>query len=121
MTAIEDSPEGPDCPADSHGPMAKILYGMIAPDADLFDQVNRGEVVLSGCLITEDDPTHECTECGLRRWPDGRVAPGPEADDGSDAGPRPPRNGQLVVGRPDDDDPGSLDRFFHGFAKRILE
>ncbi len=37
---------------------------------ELFADVNAGRVVLGGCLVTDDDPSHRCNQCGLEH---GRV------------------------------------------------
>lgn len=36
-----------------------IVYGM--PGPELFEAAERGEVLIGGCVITGDDPTHGCT------------------------------------------------------------
>lgn len=41
-----------------------IAYGY--PGRDLWESSKRGEVVLGGCVISDDDPTHVC-ERG-HRW-----------------------------------------------------
>lgn len=55
--------EGPDdrptCPACG-APMARIVYGY--PGPELWNRVNRGEVVLGGCIVSFSDPTHQCPE-----------------------------------------------------------
>ncbi|MFO1407264.1 MAG: hypothetical protein U1F08_07005 [Steroidobacteraceae bacterium] len=43
----------------------RILYGYPTEEAFLAEQ--RGELVLGGCMMEVDDPTHACTECG-ERW-----------------------------------------------------
>lgn len=40
----------------------RILYGYPTPEA--VERAKRGEVVLAGCLISDDDPTHACAACG---------------------------------------------------------
>ena len=35
-----------------------IVYGY--PSLELFEAASRREVVLGGCVVTGDDPTHEC-------------------------------------------------------------
>lgn len=43
-----------------------ILHGL--PSFEAFEAADRGEVVLGGCLVTDDDPEFACTgfDCGLR-------------------------------------------------------
>lgn len=47
------------------GRAVPILRGYPSPDA--FDAADRGEVVLGGCIVTDDDPAFACTgfDCGL--------------------------------------------------------
>lgn len=52
--AIVDPPTCPTCGA----PGVPIIYGM--PGPELVDAAERGEVVIGGCFITGDDPTHTC-------------------------------------------------------------
>ena len=42
-----------------------IAYGF--PGGDILDSVERGEVVLGGCVVMPERPGLECTECG-HRW-----------------------------------------------------
>lgn len=35
-----------------------IVFGL--PGPDLFEAAERGEVLLGGCCVTGDDPTHGC-------------------------------------------------------------
>ena len=52
----------PNCGAVAGVP---IVYGL--PGRDAFEAEQRGELVLGGCVIEEDAPTHQCVECG-DRW-----------------------------------------------------
>lgn len=56
------------CPACSE-PAVPIVYGL--PDPSLSDSAERGEVLLSGCVIAGDDPTAACNRCGAVMWDDG--------------------------------------------------
>ena len=38
-----------------------IVYGM--PSNELFEQAERGEVVLGGCTISDTMPEWACTKC----------------------------------------------------------
>jgi hypothetical protein len=53
------------------GATRHILYGL--PDPDAFDEAERGEIELGGCLVHDLQPNARCTEChvGLRRGPEG--------------------------------------------------
>ncbi len=42
----------------------RIVYGM--PGSELFEAADRGEVVLGGCVIGDDDPAYACTKG--HRW-----------------------------------------------------
>ena len=53
------------CPKCGAVAGVRILYGYPTEEAFLAEQ--RGELVLGGCMIEVDDPTHACTECG-ERW-----------------------------------------------------
>src|SRR5688572_11192666 len=50
------------CPHCGKNDAAEILYGLPGPEA--MEMAGRGEVVLGGCVVTDDDPTHECRSCG---------------------------------------------------------
>ena len=39
-----------------------IAYGL--PGPEMMAEAERGEIVLGGCCIEEDQPTHECRACG---------------------------------------------------------
>jgi hypothetical protein len=50
------------CPRCGSSDAVPIVYGY--PDGDLFEQAQRGEVAIGGCVIMGDDPTHRCRACG---------------------------------------------------------
>lgn len=41
--------------------MVPIVYGM--PGAELVEASQRGDIVLGGCVISEDAPAFECHSC----------------------------------------------------------
>lgn len=43
-----------------------ILYGMPEGNA-VVEQARRGELVIGGCIIEDDNPTHQCSRCH-RTW-----------------------------------------------------
>ena len=43
------------------GRLIPILYGM--PTHDAVEAAKRGEIILGGCVVAPDDPTHGCPEC----------------------------------------------------------
>ena len=53
------------CPSCKQKTGVDIAYGY--PRPEVFDAAGRGEIVLGGCCITDDDPDRACTECG-HRW-----------------------------------------------------
>jgi len=46
---------------------AEILYGRIAQAEELRADLDAGKVVLGGCIVSEDMPTHRCLDCG-KEW-----------------------------------------------------
>lgn len=50
--------------------IAKILYGLPAFSPELKRQLESGEIVLGGCIITGNDPKWQCVECGERFGPE---------------------------------------------------
>lgn len=44
------------------GKVTPIIYGFIA-DYNLFEEQKRGNVILGGCTILKDSPTHYCKNC----------------------------------------------------------
>ena len=55
------------CPECGSGRVARILYGLPHFSEELERKLEAGEVVLGGCMISDDDPTRQCAECG-HRW-----------------------------------------------------
>jgi len=54
------------CPECNKQWIAKILWGY--PDMRTIEEkLERKEIVLGGCLVTDHDPKWECNEC-LTRW-----------------------------------------------------
>lgn len=50
------------CPQCREKAGVNIVYGM--PTRDLAEQAERGEVVLGGCVLEENQPERHCTACG---------------------------------------------------------
>jgi len=62
------------CPRCGEMSVVPIVYGM--PGPGMFQQYERGEVLLGGCCISPDgDPIRGCTECDWRAKPRARRAP----------------------------------------------
>lgn len=51
------------CPRCGAKKTAKILYGMPSMSPELEEQLNKGDIVLGGCCITECDPVYHCNKC----------------------------------------------------------
>jgi hypothetical protein len=43
-------------------PMVPIVFGYPMPET--FEAAKRGEIVLGGCVLSGEDPTHRCSACG---------------------------------------------------------
>lgn len=51
------------CPRCGSNHTAQILWGLPAITEDLEKKLEDKEIVLGGCCITENDPTHHCIKC----------------------------------------------------------
>lgn len=49
------------CPSCASGNIAAIVYGY--PGPEMFEDKERGDIVLGGCCVTEDDPAWHCRDC----------------------------------------------------------
>ena len=49
------------CPSCKAKEGVNIIYGM--PSPELFEMAERNEVVLGGCVMTEDQPERRCLLC----------------------------------------------------------
>ena len=49
------------CPACG-GTGIPIVYGL--PDMTLEKAAGRGEVAVGGCIVSDDNPDHQCPDCG---------------------------------------------------------
>ena len=58
---VENPPVG--CSSCGGKLFGSYLYGLIAPDEDLFGQMDRGEFRLGGCCIEPDSPRWFCRVC----------------------------------------------------------
>lgn len=50
------------CPVCGSTRVAPIMYGLPAPNPELWRKVEEGRLVLGGCRITGDDPSWKCVE-----------------------------------------------------------
>lgn len=42
--------------------MLPMVFGYPMPET--FEAAERGEIALGGCVVTGEDPTHQCSACG---------------------------------------------------------
>lgn len=76
--SVASNPYGVDmganrlCPRCGGTSIVEIVYGL--PGNDLMTRAMAGKVVLGGCCISEESPTHACRSCE-HEWlmRDGRV------------------------------------------------
>ncbi len=52
------------CPRCGSSAIVPIVYGM--PSQQLFRRSQRREVLLGGCVLSPDQPSHGCADCD---WP----------------------------------------------------
>ena len=55
------------CPVCGSKRVVEILYGY--PTYSAYEKEQAGAVVLGGCVITEDDPSWQCLDCGMKLYP----------------------------------------------------
>lgn len=53
------------CPKCGSHEVVKIIYGL--PGPELVEKSERGEVLLGGCIVKEDNPDRACKSC-RHRW-----------------------------------------------------
>lgn len=94
---IVDPPICPTCGA----PGVLIVYGM--PGPDLFEAAERGEVLIGGCVITGDDPTHGCASGHQWKVNRPKLAPRPSAPPATPVRrtPKPAASGKHASPHPD--------------------
>lgn len=56
-------PQLPPCPACGSPRALRIVYGL--PTAEAFEEAERGEFALGGCVIGPESPDYECRDCGV--------------------------------------------------------
>ena len=54
-----------ECPKCGSIKIAEILYGMPTFSEELQTAMDKGQVVLGGCCIRDDDPSWRCVECNF--------------------------------------------------------
>ena len=50
------------CPKCNNN-LIEIVYGM--PSSELFEAEERGEVMLGGCCVSDNDPKYHCKNCDI--------------------------------------------------------
>ena len=55
------------CPECGSSSVAEILWGYILDVEPISGELERGEFVLGGCLVSDHDPKWECNDCN-HRW-----------------------------------------------------
>lgn len=55
-----------NCPQCNSSSIAKILWGYPADMDSLKESLEKKEIVLGGCIVTENDPKYECNECNYQ-------------------------------------------------------
>ena len=58
MNAKRKPPNCPECGSEN---AARIAFGY--PSEEMIEQSERGDIVLGGCCVTEDDPEWRCKDC----------------------------------------------------------
>lgn len=54
----------PVCPFCGSKNVARYLYGLVTFTAELEEKLNRGKIVLGGCIINEGvSPKYQCNDC----------------------------------------------------------
>jgi len=54
------------CPNCQNTNYAKIIYGLIADMYEVEEQIEKGQIMLGGCIVTGNDPKWKCNDCGTR-------------------------------------------------------
>jgi len=66
------------CPQCGSERAVPIVYGM--PGGETIEASERGELVLGGCVVSDDDPEWSCLGCWTQ-WSDAAVWPGPPPEE----------------------------------------
>mgnify|MGYP001191086227 FL=1 len=56
------------CPNCGKNNIAKYLYGMPAMDEELRKDIDKGKIILGGCVIIDESPKFHCNSCSYD-WP----------------------------------------------------
>ena len=55
------SNQTPNCPSCKSDNVAAIAFGY--PGPEMSEAASRGEIVLGGCIVNDDDPEWHCKDC----------------------------------------------------------
>ncbi len=53
----------PICPYCKSEDVAEYIWGEPCLDEDLFKAIDKGEVILGGCCVSNHDPQYHCNAC----------------------------------------------------------
>jgi len=56
-----------NCPKCNKESIAEILWGYPADMEAIVDELEKKEIILGGCIVTDHDPKWECNDCH-HRW-----------------------------------------------------
>ena len=73
----------PSCPDCGSSGVVPIAYGY--PTGEMWEEAERGEIAIGGCIVAPDNPDWRCNDCGHAwqdsvnpRWPQGLAWVQPE-------------------------------------------
>ena len=61
------------CPQCGTARIADILYGMPIFDSELEKELKDGKIALGGCVISDNDPTWKCVDCGTNIYKEAKA------------------------------------------------
>ena len=56
-----------NCPNCNKESIAEILWGYVVDMRAIEEELEKKEIVLGGCIVTDHDPKWECNDCH-HRW-----------------------------------------------------
>lgn len=65
VSADTGAGDGSQCLECGSGEVIPIEYGL--PGKEMSDRAERGEILLGGCVVSEDSPVWHCKDCG-HQW-----------------------------------------------------
>jgi len=58
------------CPICGSPNIARIVWGLVDPSPELWDEIRAGRATLGGCFVPDPTPLWECQDCD-HEWPRG--------------------------------------------------